>query len=140
MLKEQKRLQQEIQQTKRQHQLHRQQLQQQRRQELEQQQLQQLPNAALRGFHPTIGNDPTVDPADEDAKIVLMGPAGPDYFPPLLKRVSWTKLAPFKEERFHRAVSDSIANNFSPFAAHLNVQLVGKRPISQTKNIAGGGI
>jgi hypothetical protein len=53
----------------------------------------------------------------------------PEHYPPLLKRVSWTLCAPFKEERYHRAVSDSIANNYSPRAAHLSVGTVAKAPI-----------
>lgn len=56
-------------------------------------------------------------------------PAKPKDFtgiilPPLLKDVSWTKAAPFKESPFHRNTSDSIANNYSPLAAKLNMKLV----------------
>jgi dynein heavy chain len=47
--------------------------------------------------------------------------------PVLLKRFSWTKAAPFKEERYHRKVSDSIANNYSPRAVDLTTKYMGKR-------------
>jgi dynein heavy chain len=47
--------------------------------------------------------------------------------PLLLKEFSWTRAAPYKEERFHRLVSDSIGNNFTPTAANLNMSLLSKR-------------
>ncbi|KAJ3094397.1 Phosphoglucomutase-2, partial [Physocladia obscura] len=47
--------------------------------------------------------------------------------PALLKTFSWTRAAPFKEERFHRQVSDSIGNNYSPRACDLNAKFIGKR-------------
>jgi dynein heavy chain len=46
--------------------------------------------------------------------------------PPLLKKFSWTLTAPFKEEKYQRLVSDSIANNYSPSASHLSLKLCGK--------------
>ncbi|KAI9093996.1 dynein heavy chain, N-terminal region 2-domain-containing protein, partial [Phlyctochytrium arcticum] len=42
--------------------------------------------------------------------------------PPLLKHFSWTRAAPFKEERYARSVSDTIGNNFSPRAAGLAIK------------------
>ncbi|KAJ3098250.1 Dynein heavy chain 3, axonemal [Phlyctochytrium planicorne] len=51
--------------------------------------------------------------------------------PPLLKKFSWTKAAPFKEERHYRAISDSIGNNYSPAACDLNVKHLYKRSISE---------
>ncbi|KAJ3297193.1 Dynein heavy chain 3, axonemal [Borealophlyctis nickersoniae] len=49
--------------------------------------------------------------------------------PPLLKHFSWTRAAPFKEEKHHRLVSDTIGNNYSPRAADL----------SSRHLVAGGG-
>ena len=34
--------------------------------------------------------------------------------PPIMKGTSWTRAAPFKEERHHRTPSESIGNNFTP--------------------------
>jgi dynein heavy chain len=48
------------------------------------------------------------------------------HLPPLLKKFSWTKAAPFKEEQYYRNVSDSIGNNYSPAAADLKMRELGK--------------
>ncbi|KAJ3373477.1 Dynein heavy chain 3, axonemal [Kappamyces sp. JEL0680] len=48
--------------------------------------------------------------------------------PPLLKKFSWTIAAPYKEEKHHRLISDSIGNNFSPEATDLSMKQMGKRP------------
>ena len=40
----------------------------------------------------------------------------------LLKKFSWTKAAPYKEERYFRGVSDSIGNNYSPNAMNLSLK------------------
>ncbi len=53
--------------------------------------------------------------------------------PPLLKPFSWTKAAPYKEEKHFRGVSDSIGNNFSPFAKDLTLKSFGKRFSTQGK-------
>jgi dynein heavy chain len=66
---------------------------------------------------------------DEQRAQAVMTESDTDEFPPLLKRFSWTQAAPFKEERFHRAVSDTIGNNYSPKAMALNNQNLGKRPV-----------
>lgn len=42
--------------------------------------------------------------------------------------MSWTLLAPFKEQRYHRSPSESIANNYTPTAADLKVRELLKRP------------
>ncbi|KAJ3188443.1 Dynein heavy chain 3, axonemal [Gaertneriomyces sp. JEL0708] len=47
--------------------------------------------------------------------------------PPLLKHFSWTRAAPFKEERFARSVSDSIGNNYSPKAADLSIKNISPK-------------
>ncbi|KAH6601980.1 hypothetical protein BASA61_001578 [Batrachochytrium salamandrivorans] len=44
--------------------------------------------------------------------------------PPLLKKFSWTLASPFKEEKFHRSVSDSIGNNYSPAASDINIKQI----------------
>lgn len=45
-----------------------------------------------------------------------------------MQGMSWTLLAPFKEQRFHRSPSESIANNYTPTAADLKVRELLKRP------------
>lgn len=43
---------------------------------------------------------------------------------PILKAFSWTKFSPYKEELFHRKISDSIGNNYTPQAADLNLEVL----------------
>lgn len=50
--------------------------------------------------------------------------------PPLLKGASWTRAAPFKEERHHRTPSESIANNYTPSASGLKIRALRRRPKS----------
>ena len=47
-----------------------------------------------------------------------------ELFPPLLKRFSWTKAAPYKEERFSGTVSDAIGHHFSPLTRNLKQDLI----------------
>ena len=47
--------------------------------------------------------------------------------PPLMKAVSWTRAAPYKEERHHRSPSESIANNFTPSASNLKLRHLHRR-------------
>jgi dynein heavy chain len=54
--------------------------------------------------------------------------------PPILKKFSWTRAAPYKEEKYFRGVSDSIGNNFSPSAMDLNIKEVSKRAFYQSEN------
>lgn len=42
-------------------------------------------------------------------------------YPPLLQRESWTRLAPFKEQKYQRTPSESIANVYTPSAATLKI-------------------
>jgi dynein heavy chain, axonemal len=61
--------------------------------------------------------------------------------PPLLKKFSWTQAAPYKEEKHHRLISDSIGNNFTPKAVDLNLAKLPqtefhKRPVA----ISEGGL
>ncbi|TPX59932.1 hypothetical protein PhCBS80983_g02164 [Powellomyces hirtus] len=59
-----------------------------------------------------------------DSQESLTGRIDPSTanLPPLLKYFSWTRAAPFKEERYARCVSDSIGNNYSPRAADLSIK------------------
>eukprot|EP00117_Sycon_ciliatum_P023820 scpid1450/ scgid20157/ Dynein heavy chain 3, axonemal; Axonemal beta dynein heavy chain 3; Ciliary dynein heavy chain 3 len=43
-------------------------------------------------------------------------------YPPIMQNCSWTKAAPFKEERFARTPSESIANCFSPQLADVRIR------------------
>ncbi|KAM8971996.1 dynein axonemal heavy chain 3-like [Pelodytes ibericus] len=47
--------------------------------------------------------------------------------PKILQRGAFTQAAPFKEEKFHRHVSDSIANNYSPAARDFSTHSIYKR-------------
>ena len=48
-------------------------------------------------------------------------------YPPIMKSVSRTKAAPYKETAFHRTPSESIANNYSPQASKLNIKQLNRR-------------
>ncbi|KAM4632527.1 dynein axonemal heavy chain 3 [Discoglossus pictus] len=49
------------------------------------------------------------------------------HYPPLMQSTSWTLAAPFKEQRFHRNLSNSIANNYSPRARDLKLNELPKK-------------
>ncbi|XP_065898705.1 dynein axonemal heavy chain 3-like isoform X2 [Dysidea avara] len=53
-------------------------------------------------------------------------------YPPLLKAGSWTRAAPYKEERHHRSPSESIANNYTPTSNDLKIKNLRKRTKSLT--------
>ncbi|KAJ3049383.1 Dynein heavy chain 7, axonemal [Rhizophlyctis rosea] len=72
---------------------------------------------------------------EEPKEEVFLPELSPQDVPPLLKHFSWTRAAPFKEERHHRAVSDTIGNNYSPWAADLSVKVLGKRPGGAEKGV-----
>ena len=55
--------------------------------------------------------------------------------PPIMNETSWTLAAPFKEKKFHRTPSESIANNYTPSASHLKLRdLAKKRKIPSGTN------
>lgn len=39
-----------------------------------------------------------------------------------MKGTSWTLAAPFKEQKYHRTPSESIANNYTPTASDLKMK------------------
>jgi dynein heavy chain len=47
--------------------------------------------------------------------------------PPILKGASWTKAAPFKEEKYARTPSESIANNYTPSASNIKLRALRRR-------------
>lgn len=53
--------------------------------------------------------------------------------PPLMRGSSWTLAAPFKEQKFHRTPSESIANNYTPSASDLKVKDIPKLNRTKTK-------
>ncbi|OXB58806.1 hypothetical protein ASZ78_016004 [Callipepla squamata] len=53
---------------------------------------------------------------------------GSSRYPPLVQDASWTLAAPFKEQRYHRSPSDSIANNYSPAAQDLRLAALTQGP------------
>ncbi|XP_046326217.1 dynein axonemal heavy chain 3-like [Haliotis rufescens] len=54
--------------------------------------------------------------------------------PPLMKGTSWTLAAPFKEQKYHRSPSESIANNYTPTASDLKLRDLPKLVRSKTKD------
>ena len=60
-----------------------------------------------------------------------------ESMPPLLKKVSWTQAAPFKEEKYYRTASDSIGNCFSPAASHLNMTIIASVGGAQKRSGSG---
>ncbi|XP_074647644.1 dynein axonemal heavy chain 3-like [Tubulanus polymorphus] len=46
--------------------------------------------------------------------------------PPIMKGTSWTLAAPFKEQKYHRTPSESIANNYTPSANDLKLKDISK--------------
>ncbi|XP_052264555.1 dynein axonemal heavy chain 3-like isoform X1 [Dreissena polymorpha] len=60
----------------------------------------------------------TVKEASDLYKIVLRN----SEHPPIMKGTSWTLAAPFKEQKFHRTPSESIANNYTPSASDLKMK------------------
>ena len=46
--------------------------------------------------------------------------------PPIMKSTSWTLAAPFKEQKYHRMPSESIANNYTPSASDLKLKELSK--------------
>ena len=47
--------------------------------------------------------------------------------PPILKGTSGTQASPFKEQKYHRSPSESIANNYTPTASDLKIQDLPKK-------------
>uniref|UniRef100_A0A8C4DY39 Dynein axonemal heavy chain 3 n=1 Tax=Dicentrarchus labrax TaxID=13489 RepID=A0A8C4DY39_DICLA len=43
------------------------------------------------------------------------------HYPPILQTNSWTLAAPFKEQHLHRSPTESIGNNYSPWAQGLKI-------------------
>ncbi|KAJ3238670.1 Dynein heavy chain 3, axonemal [Chytriomyces hyalinus] len=66
-------------------------------------------------------------PAEESDLVPIPVDLDQANLPALLKTFSWTRAAPFKEERFNRQVSDSIGNNYSPRACDLTAKFISKR-------------
>ncbi|TPX32092.1 hypothetical protein SmJEL517_g04759 [Synchytrium microbalum] len=67
--------------------------------------------------------DPQIVYNPDNMPELIPPPINPDTLglPSVLKSVSWTRAAPFKEEGFARNVSDSIGNNYSPIAQDLSI-------------------
>ena len=45
-----------------------------------------------------------------------------NHYPPILREQSWTKSAPYKEQKEHRTPVESIANNYTPPSADLKIR------------------
>ncbi|KAH0631924.1 hypothetical protein JD844_019827 [Phrynosoma platyrhinos] len=59
---------------------------------------------------------PSVDPSELYQMIQKSS-----YYPTLMQRASWTLAAPFKEQRYFRSPSNSIANNYTLTARNLKM-------------------
>ncbi|KAL8573170.1 Dynein heavy chain 3, axonemal [Nucella lapillus] len=53
--------------------------------------------------------------------------------PPLMRGSSWTLASPFKEQKYHRSPSESIANNYTPSASDLKLRDIPKIARGKTK-------
>ncbi|XP_061175178.1 dynein axonemal heavy chain 3-like [Saccostrea echinata] len=80
----------------------------------------------LPGLPPLPGH---VEEPSDLYKIVLRN----SEHPPIMKGTSWTLAAPFKEEKFHRTPSESIANNYTPSASDLKLKDLPKLTRTKTK-------
>ncbi|WAQ96862.1 DYH3-like protein [Mya arenaria] len=69
-------------------------------------------------------------------KIVLRN----SEHPPIMKGTSWTLAAPFKEQKFHRTPSESIANNYTPSACDLKMKDLPKLQRPKLKNNLNGSV
>uniref|UniRef100_X1ZK09 Uncharacterized protein n=2 Tax=Capitella teleta TaxID=283909 RepID=X1ZK09_CAPTE len=54
--------------------------------------------------------------------------------PPIMKSTSWTKAAPYKEQKHHRSPSESIANNYTPTASDLKLKDIPKHRVALKVN------
>ena len=54
--------------------------------------------------------------------------------PPIMKGTSWTLAAPFKEQKYHRTPSESIANNYTPSASDLKLKDLPKLSRGRTRS------
>ncbi|XP_028395151.1 dynein heavy chain 3, axonemal-like isoform X1 [Dendronephthya gigantea] len=72
---------------------------------------------------------PTVDVPSDLYKIVVRH----SEYPPIMKDMSWTRAAPYKETMYHRTPSESIANNYTPTANELKMKNLLKIQQSQTR-------
>nr|XP_014349786.1 PREDICTED: dynein heavy chain 3, axonemal [Latimeria chalumnae] len=60
------------------------------------------------------------------------------FYPPIMQNPSWTLAVPFKEQRYHRSPSDSIANNYTPTACNLKLKDIQKKYPLARENISLG--
>ena len=83
---------------------------------------------------PRVGKDPmysvrvsTAHECNPSMRVILQIVLAHSQHPPIMKGTSWTLAAPFKEEKYHRTPSESIANNFTPTASGLKIKNLPKR-------------
>ncbi|XP_043945444.1 dynein axonemal heavy chain 3 [Protopterus annectens] len=60
--------------------------------------------------------------------------------PPLMQRMSWPLAVPFKEQRYHRSPSESIANNYTPSASNLRLKELPKGASSPRASSTHGSV
>ena len=59
-------------------------------------------------------------------------------YPPILKNQSWTRSAPYKEQREHRTSVESIANNYTPPSSNLRIRHVTSQSYTSTQAARAG--
>ncbi|XP_033109913.1 dynein heavy chain 3, axonemal-like [Anneissia japonica] len=52
--------------------------------------------------------------------------------PPIMRGKSWTLASPFKEQKYHRTPSESIANNYTPSANNLKIRSLPKISLARS--------
>jgi hypothetical protein len=57
--------------------------------------------------------------------------------PPIIQDKSWNIAVPYKEQRFFHTPSESIANNYTPFANNLKLKDISS--LTRTKKFKGNG-
>jgi dynein heavy chain len=70
---------------------------------------------------------PPLPPAAEEPSELYKMVLKHSEYPPIMKHQSWTLASPYKEEKHHRAPSESIANNYTPTVSDLKLKDLSKR-------------
>ncbi|XP_062507706.1 dynein axonemal heavy chain 3-like [Corticium candelabrum] len=70
---------------------------------------------------------PPLPPAAEEPSELYKMVLRHSEYPPIMKHQSWTRAAPYKEEKHHRTPSESIANNYTPTVNDLKLKDLSKR-------------
>ena len=72
-------------------------------------------------------------PPEETASPIYQLIQRQNNFPPILRDQSWTRSAPYKEQREHRTPVESIANNYTPPSCNLKIRQISATAINYAK-------